>query len=238
MADSSRSEPDLSIVIPAHNEAGYVDRALASVAAQTWPLDRLEVIVAENGSTDATRDVVRSIAASQNGLAVRLISEPVAARGRAKNRGAREARGAAVLFLDADSTMAPDLAARVVEEIRGGHPAGSIRVVADDGDRVDRAFFDLMEFGKVLFGIRAQMFYCRRDLFLDLGGFDEALQLAEDREFLVRLQRTGVPVTHVRESAITTSPRRLHTLPFHLGMLTMFARWTLGHAGIGRRWPY
>ena len=77
-----------------------------------------------------------------------------------------------------------------------------------------------------------------RELFLDAGGFNETLKQAEDRDLLVRLQRRGIAVGHVSETWIATSPRRLHALPFRLAILTTFWRWTLGQAGIGRRWPY
>ena len=77
--------------------------------------------------------------------------------------------------MDADSRMAPDLAARVVRRGRRGYPAGSIRIIADSHDPLDRAFFGLLEFGKDLFKLQAQMFYCSRELFTRLGGFAEGL---------------------------------------------------------------
>lgn len=238
MQTSSTAEPFVTVIIPALNEEALIGAALASVAAQTRPLPEIEAIVVDNGSRDRTGEIVRSTAAATPGLSIRLVSLPEPGRGRAKNRGAREARGQCLIFLDADSRMAPDLAARVLARWRSNCPAACIRVVADSHDRLDRAFFDLIEFGKRLFKIRAQMFYCGRDLFLRFGGFDEALKLAEDQEFLGRLQRAGVPVGLLDESAIATSARRLHTLPCRLGMLTMLARWWLADRGLGRRWHY
>lgn len=239
--------PDLSVIIPARNEAEYIGRALASVAAQSWPVERLEVLVIDNGSTDQTAEVVRCIASDQSkqpeqtGLCIRLLQVPEPGTSRARNRGAEAARGDYLVFMDADSWMAPNLAEQVLRLASDGHPAGSIRLIADnqDGaDALDRGFFRLMEFGKVLFSIRAQMFYCDRSLFLAMGGFDEAVQVAEDREFLTRLQRMQVPVGHLRESWIATSVRRLHRYPLRLGMALTFARWAMGQAGIGRRWRY
>jgi glycosyltransferase involved in cell wall biosynthesis len=231
-------EPDVSVVIPARDEERYVGGALASVAAQRWPAGWLEVVVVDNGSTDGTAAVVRAFAAAHPRLAVRLVAEPVAGLARAKNRGAAAARGRYLLFLDADSRLAPDLVARVMARVAAGYPAGGIAVVADSADLLDRGFFGLMEFGKRLFRIHAQMFYCARDLFAGHGGFDEGLQLAEDSEFLGRLARAGVPLCHVTESRIATSPRRLRRLPLRLAMVTMLVRWALAHAGVGRRWRY
>lgn len=225
-------------MIPARNEERCITAALASVAAQTWPCARLEAVVVDNGSTDGTGDAVRAFSDAHTCLRIRLVTEPAVGVSRARNRGVAAAAGRIIVFLDADSRMAPDLVERVIEHARAGYPAGSIRLVADSTDRVDRAFFDLLEFGKVLFHIRAQMFYCERELFLRMGGFSEALRVAEDREFLRQLQRRGVPVCHVRESWIATSTRRLHSRPFRLGLVATFGRWALAQAGIGRRWRY
>ena len=257
MQNSSASEIAVSVVIPARNEERYIASALASVAASALPskagldglgrafpasaglpLAGIEAVVVDNGSVDGTREAIQTFAAAEPRLAVNLIEYAPPGVAGAKNRGAEAARGRYLVFLDADSRMAPDLAARVLKQAEAGSPAGSIRITADSNDRLDHAFWDLIEFGKLAFGIRAQMLYCERALFLQFGGFKEGLQLAEDREFLARLQRAGVRVCHVHDSFIATSPRRLHTLPFRLGMLVMLLRWALAYRDIGRRWDY
>ena len=237
----TRTEPgsarlDFSIVIPAHDEAGYIRGALESIRAARWPLERLEVIVVDNASSDATGEVVRAYARATPELALTLLSEPAPGAAHAKNAGAARARGDILLFLDADSRLAPDLLAAVAAAVRAGEPVGCIPVIADGGDWLDRNFFRLMEFGKRLFDLRAQMFYCQRALFG--AGFDAALQLAEDQEFLTRLREQGVRVGYLQETWIATSPRRLHNRPLRLGLVGMFGRWLLAHFGVGRRWRY
>ena len=212
--------------------------ALQSVADQTLALNELEVVVVDNGSTDGTSEAVERWRDKHRTLDTKLVRHEPAGVAGAKNRGALEARGSLLLFLDADSRMAPDLARRIVERHAAGCAAASIRVVADSTDLLDRAFFGMIEFGKVRFNIRAQMFYCERATFLALGGFDERLLVAEDRDFIQRLQRAGMDVCHLSESYIATSPRRLRRLPVRLGMLTMLTRWALANAGLGRRWRY
>lgn len=229
---------DVSVVIPARNEEAYIGRALRSVALQAWPLERLEAIVVDNGSTDGTARIVETLAPSLAPLRVLLVQEPQPGRSRAKNRGAAKARGELLLFLDADSAMAPTLVPELVAHQHGGYPAGSIRVIADTVDFFDRWFFDLMEVGKTYFGIRAQMLYCSHAWFECLGGFDESLEIAEDREFLQRLQGRGIPVCHLTTSWIATSPRRLRRWPLRLGMVATFLRWLLAELGVGRRWRY
>ncbi|HEU0027968.1 MAG TPA: glycosyltransferase [Ktedonobacterales bacterium] len=233
----------VSVVIPAHNEAGYIEAALASVIAQDYPLERLECVVVDNASTDGTARVAQAFAARHDGLCVRVVTEPSLGVSRAKNRGARHATGAILIFLDADSIMALSLTRDIVGRYHAGAPAGSIRVVADSDSRLERGFFDLVELGARLFGIRSQMFYCDRALFLALDGFDESLRLAEDLELLrrvkARLRRKGSGrICHIRSSVIATSPRRLRARPYHLSLVAVFARWALAFAGVGRKREY
>jgi hypothetical protein len=172
------------------------------------------------------------------------VCEPELGVARAKNRGARVATGAILLFLDADSRMERTLVADVSRAYRSGAPAGSIRIAADSADPLERGFFALMEVGKVLFGVRAQMLYCDRELFLALGGFPAELYHAEDLEFLQRVRahlsgRSGHDeVVHIRSSRIFTSTRRLQGGSLRRNLLVTFARWLLAFMGIGREWKY
>ena len=230
--------PRVSVVIPARNEEGWIAASLASVGNQTLARRQIDTIVVVNGTTDGTAGVARDVAAVMPGLEVRVVEDPLPGVARAKNIGARLARGEVLVFLDADSRLAPDLLERVLACAYDGAPAGSVWMIADSSDPIDRGFFGLIEFGKRLFAIRANMLYCRRELFLEAGGFDERLHQAEDRDFLVRLQRRGLLVTHLTDSWIATSPRRLHEGPLRLGTVRVFARWALGHAGMWRDRPY
>lgn len=233
--------PDFSVILPARNEARLLPAALTSIAAQTYPPDRVEAIVASNGSTDATAELAEAIGAdlaTNGGPAVRVVRSDQAGVSLAKNLGAAAAGGRWLVFMDADSRMSPSLLATLAARAAGGELAASIRVVADGADPVDHAFFWVIEKGKRLVRTRANMFWCERALFARLGGFDEALHHAEDLEFLLRARRSGVRVGHVHDEWIATSPRRLHRGPMRLGMFTMLGRWALGSAGIGRRWPY
>jgi len=90
----------VSIVMPAYNRADTISEAIDSVLAQTYP--HFELIVVDDGSTDATRDVVRSYRDER----VRLI--PLGSRhgvSAARNAALREARGDFITYLDSDNLM-------------------------------------------------------------------------------------------------------------------------------------
>jgi glycosyltransferase involved in cell wall biosynthesis len=228
---------EFSVIIPARNEAAMIGAALRSVAAQAYGDGAVEAVVVANGCNDDTAAVARATAA-ELGLRARVIELAEPGLARAKNEGVRAAGGRWLVFLDADSRFGPGLLDAVRRRTALGEEAGSIAVYADGGDVIDRAFFGLIEFGKALFGIQAQMFYCPREAFLAAGGFDESLNLAEDRDLIARLQARGLRFGRVKSAGILTSPRRLHRLPLHLNVPVTFARWALANWGIGRRWPY
>ena len=81
----------VSVVIPVYNEERFIGACLASVLEQDYPADRFEVIVADGGSTDSTRDIVRSIATRHAN--VRLIDNPRRTQAAGLNRAILASRG-------------------------------------------------------------------------------------------------------------------------------------------------
>ena len=93
--------PLVSVIIGAYNAAPYLGEAIESVLAQTH--EPVELIVVDDGSTDATRDVAEAY-----GDALRCIGQPNGGMAAARNRGIAEARGEYLAFLDADDRFPPD----------------------------------------------------------------------------------------------------------------------------------
>lgn len=111
--------PLVSVVVPARDEELNIARCLRSVLATTWP--RLEVIVVDDHSRDATAAIAAEIAAGDPRL--RVVGAPDLPAGWfgkpwACHSGARAARGEVLCFIDADTVHAPDLLARVVNAMR------------------------------------------------------------------------------------------------------------------------
>ena len=93
--------PRFSVIIPAFNAAATLARAIDSVCAQSWPAH--EIIVVDDGSTDASAEVARRF-----GTPVRLIEQANSGVSAARNAGVAAATGDWLAFLDADDWYAPD----------------------------------------------------------------------------------------------------------------------------------
>jgi glycosyltransferase involved in cell wall biosynthesis len=115
MDDCAAHAMSVSAVIPAYNAGRYVARAIHSVLNQTRPAD--EIIVVDDGSTDATAEAVRSF-----GDKVRLIQQPSAGVSAARNTGILAAKGDWIAFLDADDEWLPFRLERQFDVITH-HPA-------------------------------------------------------------------------------------------------------------------
>jgi glycosyltransferase involved in cell wall biosynthesis len=192
--------PSVSVVIPAYNLAPVIRETLRSVLEQTIPPD--EIIVVDDGSTDATCDEVRAFIRQSSTALVRVIETPHAGAGETRNRGIRDARGDWVAFLDGD-----DLWERTkIEELKrtiGENPRATI-VTHDnferlrDGSVVHNQFhlhYDpkrplLPQLYRVNF-IATSCVAVRADVLKSSGGFDVALGATQDYDLWLRLARGG-----------------------------------------------
>jgi len=214
--------PGISIVIPTLDEAPRLPRLLADLRAGG---EAAEIIVADGGSTDATRAIAREMGAS----VVR------AARGRGSQiaAGAAQACGETLLFLHADSRFPAGGLARISAELAARPEAvgGNFRLTFDGGTAFDAWLTRFYAW------IRARGFYygdsgifVRRAVYHRIGGM-RPIALMEDYDFVRRLERAG-PTICIAEPALVTSSRRfagrapvaivagwlgIHAL-FHLGL--------------------
>lgn len=99
--------PKLTVVIPAHNEELGIERTLRSVLAAEYPCNRLQVIVADDGSTDSTSEIVQEFIRKYRGSAkVEMRSAPNRGKAEALNQAIKKrATGELIMVLDADSTI-------------------------------------------------------------------------------------------------------------------------------------
>jgi glycosyltransferase involved in cell wall biosynthesis len=194
-------------VIPAHNAERYFGAALDSALAQTY--EPLEIVIVDDGSTDGTAAAIAEYTTHSNVRTVRTENRGPSA---ARNRGAAEANGAFLAFLDADDVWMPERVARCIGYL-DDHPAvgwvTTDRFVIEDDVVTTKHWYD--EATKAAFSepqaaaiakenFVANGWVVRRELFDRFGGFDETLWRAEDYELWIRFILAGARAGFVDEA--------------------------------------
>ena len=178
--------PEYSIVVPAFNEELYLPQTLdtlhSAVATVTAPG---EIIVVDNNSTDRTSEVARRWGATVAFEAINQIS-------RARNTGARRARGRYLIFVDADTRISPELLHLALDRLEGRACAGGGATVAPD--RLLKPFYrlaiDVWNRFSIKFKIAAGCFiFCLREGFEAVGGFSQKVYVGEEVWFSIDIGR-------------------------------------------------
>ncbi|WP_433546525.1 glycosyltransferase [Streptomyces sp. CA-294286] len=203
--------PDLTVVIPAHNEAAYLPRYLPTVLASLaqWEAssnERGEVIVVDNASTDATADMAAS-------FGVRVISEPVRSIGRVRNAGATAARSPRLFFTDADVALPTEALKAAVAAMDSGAAGGAIPPLYTPdrlGARLLCAYWD--HYRTRHGGAQGVAQFSTATAFKAIGGYREDLLMSEDVDFFARLtahgRATNAPVKILDDLRVRPSTRR------------------------------
>lgn len=124
--------PALSVIMPVYNVEEYLPAAIDSVLNQTFT--DLELIAVNDGSTDSSLEILRQCALTDGRL--RIIDQPNAGQGAARNRGVAQARGEFLTFVDSDDIVPPRAHAHMIDSLRtsgSDFNVGSV-VRIEDGD--------------------------------------------------------------------------------------------------------
>jgi len=204
--ESPENRPSVSVIIPCRNEQATIREVLETLTLQTYPLELVEVIVADGLSTDGTREKVKEFIRKCSGLAVRLIDNPRLTIPAALNNGIATASGEIIIRLDAHSFPSKSYIELSVKDLQDGKganvggiwkikPGGegwiprSIALAAANplgvGDAQYRIGSIAGEVDTVPFGA------FRKETALRLGGFNESLLTNEDYEFNTRIRKSG-----------------------------------------------
>jgi glycosyltransferase involved in cell wall biosynthesis len=193
-------DPTWTIIVPTYERPDRLRDCLASLSRLTYPCDRFEVIVVDDGSRTSPTEVVASWRAQ---LQIRLVAQEHAGPAAARNKGAEAARGTFLAFTDDDCLVTPDWLDRLETRLRespwtavGGR---TVNAYPDNlCSTVSQLITDVLyayQAGRPGFFrfVTSNNFAVPRAVFLEIGGFDPSFPLAagEDREFCARWVRGG-----------------------------------------------
>lgn len=189
--DAAAAElPSVSTVVPVYNDPAGIDATLEALTRQSYPDDRHEIVVVDNGSTDGTRAVVRDYCAAFE--TVRLVVEDeIQSSYAARNRGVRATSGSVLAFVDADMIVDSrwiERIARQMSELGADYLACNVELFTAGEEGLVGKYNRLNDLHVERF-VEEQRFaptcclVARRDVFDELGPFDDRLVSGGDFEF-------------------------------------------------------
>jgi glycosyltransferase involved in cell wall biosynthesis len=198
--DLEPAAPAVSFVVPAWNEERGLPATLAAirVAGLEAGVD-FEIVVADDASTDRTGEIARSTGARLVAVSHRQIAAT-------RNSGARASFGRYLVFVDADTLVSPAAVRAAVAALDAGAVGGGAAISYDG--RVPLWTRPLLPLANFAFR-RARLaggsfFFCRRDAFDAVGGFDERYYASEEIWLAQALKRHGEFVV-LREPVVTSA---------------------------------
>jgi cellulose synthase/poly-beta-1,6-N-acetylglucosamine synthase-like glycosyltransferase len=206
--DTRDEPPRVSLIVAAYDEEGSIAAKVANALALDYPRDRLEVIVASDGSADATADRARAAGADL------VLVLPRGGKVSAQNAAAERASGEILAFSDANSRWAPDALRHLVEPFADpsvGYACGQVRFLDPDGGNLEGAYWRyemaVREMESALAGVTAgngAIYAVRRDAYLALppsGSHDLSFPFRLAKR---RLRSLYVPWASAEEKMVPT----------------------------------
>jgi len=181
--------PRISLIIPARNEEDYLPRLLDSITVARARYhrgpDAVEVIVADNASTDHTAAIARAA-----GCVVAHVEKRAIAA--ARNGGAATARGEILCFTDADNRLHPESFNVIDSSISDARTMAGATGMTLERWSLPLAMTYVMIMPMIwTMNIDTGVVFCRREDFAAVGGYNEDLRVSEDVRFLMDLRRLG-----------------------------------------------
>ncbi len=185
MGESLTNKPEISFIVPAHNEERELPATLRSIQRAAAGI-AYEIVVADDSSTDATGALARDFGARVVSIQRRQIAA-------ARNAGASAARGDILVFVDADTRITSAHPAGVRAALAAGCVGGATRIaITEEIPRWASMFMRL--FATVYFGLNfgaGAFLFTTRENFQRVGGFDEKYYAGEEVYFSLALRKLG-----------------------------------------------
>jgi glycosyltransferase involved in cell wall biosynthesis len=198
----TQKTPRVSVIIPAYNCAEYIAETIESVLNQTY--SDYEIIVVDDGSTDATREIVQAY-----GDRLQYIYQKNQGAAAARNRGTRLARGELIAFLDGDDLFLPDKLAAQVAYFDANPSVGMVKtgwqIIDQQGNFVSNVEpwhyapkLDLATL--VLYKVsRPSALMVHRDWCERTNGFNTSFAIGEDLDWMLRLALMDCEIAWIRQ---------------------------------------
>lgn len=197
--------PTVTVIIPTYNRAPSLAGTLASISRQEYPPERLDVLVVDNSSVDATEDVVRA-AAAQSKFKIRYFRKENRGPAASRNFAIGRSSGEILAFTDSDCQMPPDWVARAVQHfhVGVGFVAGPVRPI-NHPERLPGFFAHQVDHRKEDFIYATANVFYRREIVRAVGGFNESFGAypwgtpvgGEDTDLAWRVKRAGYQAAFV-----------------------------------------
>ncbi len=235
----SHSWPVVSIVIPVYNDRAGIRTTIDSLLEHTdYPAD-LEIIVVDNGSTDATPRVVDRYARTHDHVVLEIESD-VQGSYAARNAGIRRAIGDVIVFLDADQAVTSGWLTDAIDRLERddiAYLAPDVTLdIGDDPSIVGRynytTGFPIEDFVEQHRYAPTSCLLVRRSLLEDVGGFDERLQSGGDLEFGNRVDEASYDLCYEPDVSVVHPVRGSFRSLFKRNL-----RIGRGHCQLQRRYP-
>ncbi|MGZ8216662.1 glycosyltransferase family 2 protein [Methylomagnum sp.] len=196
--------PLISVIIPSYNRADYIVEAVQSAFAQTYPA--LELIVIDDGSTDATAQVLAPFVGR-----LTYVRQENQGIGAARNHGVARSSGEFVAFLDSDDLWLPDKLQWQMAAFRNAPETDAVyghaeQFISPELDAEAAARLRHLA-GKIQPAPIACALLIRRPAFDAVGPFDPALRVGVDMDWYARLCERGLKTVMLEQ---TLYRRRLH----------------------------
>ena len=194
----------LSIILPVLNEAETITELLNYLSENLSGENDIELILVDGGSSDGTQNIIRTFKPNRFLKPVRFI-ESDKGRARQMNRGAQAASGEILYFLHADSFPPKNFDRYILSEVKKGNPAGCFRMKFDSDHWWLKLAGWLTQFRWRACRGGDQSQFITKELFEEIGGFDETYTIYEDNILINELYKRKKFV--VIQKCITTSAR-------------------------------
>lgn len=196
----------VSIIVPCYNEQATIRLLLEALYVQTYPREKLEVIIADGLSTDSTRGEIKAFQETHPDLRLHIVDNPDRDIPAGLNRAIESAQGEIIVRLDAHSMPYPDYVARCVDDLEAGlgdsvggvweiqpgaqhWQARSIAAAAAHPLGVGDARYRVGGQAQVVDTVPYGAYH--RSLIKRIGRYDQTLLSNEDYEFNTRVRQSG-----------------------------------------------